>query len=98
MKIAPISMVSASKLNAASFKGQQNKPIVEITDDMSDDTIVSYGSWGPNYIYPITAGQIRTNMAESLVKSQFLRAPKNSEQESEEDYKKRKLYSTEWCM
>jgi len=95
MKIAPISMVSVSKSNTASFKGQQNKPIVEITDDMSDDTIVSYGSWGPNYVYPITAGQIRTNMAESLVKSQ---AHKSSVQESEEEYQKRKLYSTEWCM
>ena len=100
MRIAPISMTSVQN---TSFKGKkQQQPVVEITDKTPDDTVVAYGSWGSSYIYPITAGQMKKQMAESLIRQAIAEKAaaeaKNSENESPEEYYKRKLYSSEWCM
>lgn len=37
-----------------------------IKDDVSDDTVVAYGTWDSTYRYPVTAGQERERMARIL--------------------------------
>lgn len=100
MKIAPISMSPVQKQNAASFsRRHEQQPLVKLTDKTPDDAIVAYGSWGPNYAYPITAGQIRQNIAESLVNATAAPKPQYKlHKESPEEYMARKINSTEWCM
>ena len=103
MNIAPISMSNMS-MQKASFKGaEEKKPLV--TDDMSDDTIVYYSTWGDNCAFPVTAGQIRARESEMrTVKEQLLRKAANNKakneasKESNDEYMKRKTNSTEWMM
>ena len=103
MNIAPISM-SNMAMQKASFKGaEEKKPLV--TDDMPDDTIVYYSTWGDNYAFPVTAGQIRAHEAEMrAMKEQILKEAANNKarieasRESNEEYTKRKIGSTEWMM
>lgn len=103
MNIKPISMQTNFKSQAVSFKGkeQQPKPLIQVTDDMPDDQVVTYGTWGPNYAYPITAGQIRANMA-AQAKTEAARAAEIqkpvAKKETPEEYYQRKVHSTEWTM
>lgn len=100
MNIRPISMQTNFKSQAVSFKGKQEqpKPLIQVTDDMPDDQVVTYGTWGSNYAYPITAGQIRANMAKKAEAARAAEAQNISKQETPEEYYRRKVYSTEWTM
>lgn len=103
MRINPISMASVYKNQNVGFKAdsKKEKPLIEVTDDMPDDKVVSYGTWGGNYAYPITAGQIRRS--QQIAQEQRLNASATDSNqsndkynESPEDYQRRKLYTTEW--
>ncbi len=92
--------------NAQAFKAHNSepKPVVKVTDDMADNEVVGYGTWGPNYVYPITAGQVRHEMqeakkaaAEAAKQQARQEAAGKAYKETPEEYMKRKLYSTEWC-
>ena len=96
MKINPVSMVSVQRQNV-NFKGDDNsvKPFIEVTEDMSDDTVVSYSNWGGNYAFPITAGQIRALQALNVQTTPVTPAYK---EETPEEYYARKIGSTEWLL
>lgn len=96
MNITRISMANTP----ANFKGmnklpqrETQKPLIN-TREVSDDEIVAYGNWGNNYAYPITAGQIRK--LEPATKDEQNTSQTSLGKESEDEYYKRKLYSTEW--
>ena len=99
MKITPISMHSNYGKNIAKFKGNNNeiKPLIKLDESIPDDKVVSYGTWGSNYVYPITAGQLRNSMRqEQLQKTRSNIDFSFSKKETPEEYLARKLYSTEW--
>ncbi len=104
MNVTSISMASNLKSNQASFKGdnkQVPKPLVDLTDDVSDDTVVFYSTCGPNYVFPVTAGQVREAQAKAAVNEavrSYSKQINEEETESEKEYLNRKLYSTEWTM
>lgn len=98
MNISRISMANS----IANFRGvnktpkESPKPLIDMGKDTSDDAIVGYGTWGRDYIYPITAGQIRKAQMEREQAAEA--TPKRpADRETPEEYYKRKLYSTEWC-
>ncbi len=94
MRITPISMAANYAKKSVKFGEKENglKPLIKIDEDTPDDKIVSYGTWGSNYVYPITAGQIRNIEADKQ------KDCNETGKESTEEYYKRKLYSTEWTM
>lgn len=99
MNISRISMANFS----TNFKGEnkmpqqtEEKPLIDTTG-VSDDTIVAYGTWGSNYAYPIYAGQLKDKQP-ALGKPQEEQQAPVMRDETPEEYYKRKLYSTEWCM
>ena len=96
MKINPVSIAPMQKQNV-NFKGNDNsvKPFIEVTEDMSDDTVVSYSNWGGNYAYPITAGQIRALQAIHVQPAVTMPISKD---ETPEEYYARKIGSTEWLL
>ena len=97
MQVSPISMSSIQKQNV-NFKSQDDsvKPFINVTDDMSDDTVVSYSNWGDNYAYPITAGQIRALQA--LKEIDIKPIATSPYTETPEEYYARKIGSSEWLL
>lgn len=103
MNIRPISMQTNFVSRQASFAGKdanQVKPLIKVTDDMPDDQVVTYGTWGSNYAYPITAGQIRANMASKAAEASRESTERCSvgDKETPSEYYARKIHSTEWTM
>ena len=104
MNISAISGFNAAKVQS-SFKGQEPKPLFKVTDNMKDDEVVGYSTCGPNYAFPITAGQVRKAQAdakraelEELKRQAALDRANKKSAETPDEYRARKLYSTEWCM
>lgn len=97
MKIAPVSMSANYMKKSVNFgeKKQEIKPLVQIDENTPDDKVVSYGTWGSNYVYPITAGQIRATQKEN---PQFNPQRTLADKETPEEYLARKIHSTEWTM
>ena len=97
MRVNPISVSAFQKQNV-NFKSQNNdvKPFINVTDDMSDDTVVSYSNWGGNYAFPITAGQIRALQA--LKEIDVKPVITTGQTETPEEYYARKIGSTEWLL
>lgn len=61
-----ISAINVATKISASFKAQESpKPIIDIKGK-EDNEVVGYSTWGNNYAYPITAGQIRTQQIDAL--------------------------------
>ncbi len=93
MKVQSISLAS----KAISFKSDnlEPKPVVNV-EGKKDDEVVMYSTWGSNYAYPVTAGQIKavTEARKELASAQA----QTRYDETQEEYQKRKLYSPEWCM
>ena len=71
------------------------KPLINVPIEAKDDEVVAYGTWGPNYVYPITAGQMKPTQKEI---EERLSTPKQTSGETEtpEEYYRRKINSTEW--
>lgn len=61
---------NVAKAKAQAFKGEDldkyRNPDGTIKDDVSDDTVVAYGTWDSTYRYPVTAGQERERMSRIL--------------------------------
>lgn len=98
MQINSISMATMNR--NVGFKGTENeqpKPLVEVTPDMPDNTVVQYSTWGSNYAFPITAGDIRKMQAEKAYE-QVAQPAVDNHQETPEEYYARKINSTEWMM
>lgn len=94
--------MNISAINVAqqrvSFKGveratTQPKPLV--TENTPDDAVVAYGTMGPNYVYPITAGHIKAQLATKAAKAEYAQ-PEGQTKENPEKYYDRKLFSPEW--
>lgn len=98
MNINPITMTTNCMKKSVNFgeKKQEIKPLIQIDENTPDDKVVSYGTWGANYAYPITAGQLRA--ARKLSEHGKNPQVNNVETEDSNEYYKRKLYSTEWTM
>ncbi len=97
MRIAPILMSANHMQNSVKFgeKKQEMKPLIKIDENTPDDKVVSYGTWGSNYVFPITAGQIRATQEEN---PQFNQKTTLIDRETPEEYFARKIHSTEWTM
>ena len=97
MKVSPIFMSANYMKKSVNFgeKKQEMKPLIRIDKNTPYYTVVSYGTWGANYAYPITAGEIRTIRQETPKYT-----PKETPQDREtpEEYYARKIHSTEWTM
>ena len=88
----PVNFRGINKLT----KEPEIKHLDETKKQDSDDAIVGYGTWGGDYIYPITASQIRKAKLEREKAEEAIQQ-KPVDRETPEEYYKRKLYSTEWC-
>lgn len=93
MNVQSISLAS----KAISFKSNnlEPKPIVNV-ENKKDDEIVMYSTWGGNYAFPVTAGDIKA-AAEARKEFAAVEAQKGYE-ETPEEYYERKLFSPEWFM
>lgn len=93
MRITPISMAANYVKKSVNFgeKEKDLKPLIKIDENTPDDKIVSYGTWGSNYVYPITAGQIKATQENS-------KTFQSTKKETPEEYYSRKIHSTEWTM
>ncbi|MBQ8847370.1 MAG: hypothetical protein IJ003_00320 [Candidatus Gastranaerophilales bacterium] len=58
MQISPISFRVQSFQARQPQQSQQPQPIVDI-EGKRDDEVVMYSTWGGNYAFPITAGQLK---------------------------------------
>ena len=95
MQINPVSMV---KVNFKSTNNEQAKPLVKVTPDMPDSEIVQYSTWGGNYAFPVTAGDIRKMEAEKAY-AQVAEKPVDTRfDETPEEYQARKINSVEWML
>ncbi len=100
MQINSISMVSANRnIGFKAAEKNQPKPLVEVTPDMPDDQVVQYSTWGGNYAFPVTAGDLRKMQAEKVLSE----APKSAcacggKEETPEEYYARKINSVEWML
>ena len=102
MKISPVS-INLNNRHSLKFKGNEAKdlkPLINLDENVADDEVVTYGTWGPNYVYPITAGQIRSmrEKEEALKGEQKETKNVTLQKEAPDEYYRRKLYSTEWTM
>ncbi len=97
MNITPITMTTNCMKKSVNFgeKRQEIKPLIQIDENTPDDKVVSYGTWGPNYVYPITAGQIR---ATQKVIPHYEPRTGQKDTETPKEYLSRKIHSTEWTM
>lgn len=96
------------KCNSFGQKETKEELITEcgykLTAEMPDSEVVGYSNWGPNYPVPITAGQVRAQIAAKKAQAAYEAAQAeqmaNNEntKESQEEYENRKKFSTEWCM
>lgn len=93
MNVSPISLA----MKSISFKSNnmEPKPMVNL-EGKKDDEVVMYSTWGDNYAFPVTVGQIRaTEEARRELGSSQAQA---HYQETPEEYYERKLFSPEWFM
>ena len=93
MNVQSVSLAS----KAISFKSNnlEPKPIVNV-EGKKDDEVVMYSTWGDNYAFPVTAGDIKS--AAVARKELGSMQAQTRYDETPEEYQQRKLYSTEWCM
>ena len=93
MKIAPITMSTNYMKKSVNFgeKKQEMKPLIKIDENTPDDKVVSYGTWGSNYVYPITAGQIR-NIEADKQKDAIIYYENTYMQNSGVDYKSEEVF------
>ena len=99
MKINPVSIATVNKSFAfKSIQKEQPKPLVTVTDDMPNNEIVQYGTWGSNYAFPITAGDIRRMEAEKAYAQNAKPSVDTRYDETPEEYLARKINSTEWML
>ena len=101
MHITPVSMNTNCHRASVQFKGSDNqeaKPLIDIDPATPGNRVVAYGTWGSNYVYPITADQVRAMNAERRILDSMdaKRTQYENTKEDEAEYLKRKLYRTEW--
>lgn len=92
MNIAPISMAQNYKANAASFNCDSPKPLVN--DKTPKDEVICFSNWGGNYVYPITAGDVKA--AASLKAEMAAQMAIDAAKAEADAYTQEKLYSAEW--
>ncbi len=98
MQINSISMAAMNKnIGFKAAETEQPKPLVEIPDDMPDEQVVQYSTWGGNYAYPVTAGDIRRIQAEKAY-AETAKPAVDMQQETPEEYYARKINSVEWML
>ena len=100
MKIAQINNMYTNK-SVSGFKGRPHKARPMVSEQTPDNEIVCYSNWGGNYVFPIYAKDIKQmEQAKHETKPETRQVQKQFSEMSEtpEEYYKRKLYSTEWCM
>ncbi|MBQ9244741.1 hypothetical protein IJ182_00570 [bacterium] len=104
MNISAISATTPSRVNSSFKAAEEKKPLVKLTAETPDDAVVCYSTWGDNYAFPVTAGQIREAQRHEQESLQELRRQAaadraaQKQKETPDEYTQRKLYSTEWCM
>ena len=105
MKINSISANYINKTQSFKCNHHSAKPLIDIPEDAKNDDIVAYSTWGNNYAFPITAGQLKeqqqtiiklqTNKP-NVAKVQTTKSDISEYSETPEEYYRRKINSPDW--
>lgn len=99
MKVSPISL----QVRQNTFKAQKIETPKQQAPEKKEE--ITYGTWGPNYVYPIIKERNTDIFANNEKLNKKIEDKKELnpdttlvEEETPEEYYRRKLYSTEWTM